>query len=436
MTEAFLQYVWGQRLYRSANQRTTGGQNVEILNPGRLNSDSGPDFFNAQVRVDGVTWAGNVEIHQTSDDWYHHGHENDPAYDNVILHVVGRSTGRRIVNSLGQTIPEVTLDYAPELLSRYEDLESRKGFSPIRCAALVPDIPSAVKESWLDSLIVERMKVKSDRVLHMLDIFKGDIDQAFFCALARAMGCKVNSEPMEMMVRATPLRALVKHQGELQSEALILGQAGLLSGDPADDYMAALQREYSLLKVKFGLEPIDGSVWKYARLRPQNFPDLRLVQLAAIVRALPGNFASCLSLPLNKVFAVSPSDYWRSHYRLGVEASGKETNKQLGESSRRLLMINAVVPYAFAMGRRYSNEERQEVALDMLRALSRERNAVLDLWTEAGMEVRDEADAQALLHLTEAYCQKGACLRCRFGHHCISRGFTPVPYAEIRKEDD
>ena len=431
MCEAFLQYIWGQRLYYTADQMTTDGSVVEILNPGRLNQDAGPDFFNAQIRVEGVTWAGNVEIHLTSDDWYRHGHETDPAYDNVILHVVGRSTGRQVLNSKGDKIPEVVLAYDPELLQRYEELESRVSVSKIRCADLIPKMPEAIKTSWLDSLLIERMEAKSDRILEYVEMFKGDIDQAFFCVLARAMGNKVNAEPMEILVRSTPLRALVKHNDVLQTEALLLGQAGMLRDETLnDDYVTSLRREYDLLKVKFGLEPIDPSVWKYARLRPQNFPDIRLVQLAAVIRALPGNFASCLSLPLNKILSVSPSEYWRTHYRLGLE-SNTESDKKLGEDSRRLVMINAIVPYAFAMGRRFGNVARQDEAIDVLRAITKERNSILRMWTEVGVVVRDEADAQALLHLTSQYCERGMCLRCRFGHYCISRGRAPVAYASL-----
>ncbi|MGN0030104.1 MAG: DUF2851 family protein [Marinilabiliaceae bacterium] len=431
LSESFLQYVWGHRLYSSSELVTSDGRIVEILNPGRLNTDAGPDFFNAQLRSDGVTWAGNIEIHLTSDDWFRHGHESDPAYDNVILHVVGKSTGRPAVNSRGDVLPEVELAYDAALLSRYEELEENGKSSAIRCAKLIPDIPEAVKSSWLDSLLLERMEVKCGRLLGLLDYFKGDVDQAFFATLARAMGCKVNAEPMEILARATPLRVLVKHSGVLQSEAVILGQAGLLSlRAEDDDYTRALRREYEMLRAKFNLEPIDGSLWKYARLRPQNFPDIRLVQLAAIVRALPGNFASCLALPLDKVLSVSPSDYWRGRYKLGAD-EGAPHDKVLGENSRRLIMINAVVPFAFAMAHRFGNVERKEAAVDMLRSIKMESNFVLRQWASAGLMPADEAEAQALIHLYSAYCEPGECLRCRFGHFCVSRGVSPAPFVRV-----
>lgn len=431
LTEAFLQYVWGHRLYASPEMVTSGGVSLEILNPGRLNTDAGPDFFNAQVRSDGVTWAGNIEIHLTSDDWFRHGHDSDPAYDNVILHVVGKSTRRPVINSRGNVIPEVELAYDGVLLRHYEELVESGKPSAIRCAMSIPAIPAAVKSSWLDSLLVERMEVKCGRLLGLLDFFKGDVDQAFFCTLARALGGKVNAEPMELLVRATPLRVLVKHCGVLQSEAIILGQAGLLDLlTEDDDYTRSLRREYEMLRAKFCLEPIDGSLWKYARLRPQNFPDVRLVQLAAIVRALPGNFASCLAIPLDKALSVSPSDYWKTRYRLG-ESGGTSIGKALGENARQLVMINAVVPFAFAMAHRFGNVERKEAAVDMLRAIKMEANSVLRQWAAAGLKPSDEAEAQALIHLYTAYCEPGECLRCRFGHFCISQGVSPAPFMRV-----
>lgn len=431
MTEDFLQYVWGQRLYASAEQRTTDGDIVEVLNPGHLNTDAGPDFFNAQVRVGGTTWAGNIEVHKTTDDWFRHGHDSDPAYDNVILHVVGQSTGRKVLTSRGEAVPEVVLRFDMSLYERYEALSSAKGLKSIRCADVLRSVPPVVSIAWLDALVAERMGQKADLAAHLIEEFKGDVDQAFFCLLARSLGSRVNSEPMELMARQTPLRILLKHRGVLQTEAALLGQAGLLESCPVDcDYVSSLKREYALLRAKFGLSPVDGSIWKYARLRPQNFPDVRLVQLAAIVRALPGNFESCLSLPLDDVLSVTPSDYWDSHFHLGTPSRSVRV-KGLGAATRRLVVVNAVVPFALAEARRRADAGRQSFALDLLKDLQIERNSVIDKWREVGIEPQNEADAQALLHLSSAYCDKGECLRCRFGHFAISRGRMPAPFLTL-----
>ncbi len=428
MKEEFLQYVWGQRLYKSAMQTTTQGVAIEVVNPGRLNADSGPDFFNAQIRVGGMTWAGNIEIHLTSDDWYRHGHDKDAAYDNVVLHVVGRSTGREIFTSKGELIPEVVLDYDEVLLSRYEDLMERGGVGFVRCADVVGDVPEVEKRAWLDALLVERLAVKSGRALELLDLYGGDVDQVFFCLLARALGGKVNGEPMEALARRTPLKVLLKHSSELQTEAVLLGQAGLLSiAKSEDEYVAKLQREYDFLSIKFGLEAMDGCVWKYARLRPQNFPDVRIVQLAAVVRAMRGNFGGYLGMALDKILAVGPSEYWDAHYRLGLK-SGLLRRKALGSAMRRLIVVNCIVPFAVAESERYGDEKKKAMAVDMLRGMDIEQNSVLDGWKNVGIVGEDECDAQALIFLKGKYCDGGECLRCRFGHWAVGRGMAPIGF--------
>lgn len=431
MTEAFLQYIWAQRLYSSASLQTTAGDLVEILNPGCLNTDAGPDFFNAQLRHNGMTWAGNVEIHVSSDDWFRHGHDSDPAYDNVILHVVAISTGREVRTSKGNAIPEAVLHFDPQLEARYRQLLSTGGPSFVRCADSLAHVPSVLRTAWLDALLVERMDLKSAKATEFFHLFNGDVDQAFFCLLARALGSKVNAEPMELLARQTPLKVLLKHNNPLQSEALLLGQAGILNSAPDDDYVLTLRREYSFLKTKFNLEPpLAPDAWRYARLRPQNFPDLRIAQLSATIRALPGNFNSALSLPLDNILTVRPSQYWDNHFRLGVP-SPQFRSKQLGSSARRLVMINCVIPFAIAEANRYADEAKREAAFEVLKSIPMEQNAVLDGWQSVGITPQNEADAQALIHLKNNYCDKNECLRCRFGHYAISHGFSPIPRANI-----
>lgn len=419
MTEDFLQYIWGQRLYRNPAFVTTGGSELLVLNPGRANHDAGPDFFNAQIKLGTLTWAGNVEIHQTTDDWYRHGHDADPAYDNVILHVVGRTTGREVRNSRGEVISEVVLEFAPALYDNYLALLAASKNLPIRCADKLASLPSVTKRAWVEALLVERLEAKSQRAEALFAEFKGDMDQAFFCLMARALGGKVNAEPMEALARQTPLKVILKHNSELQTEALLLGQAGLLPSDgSATGYVAEMCREYDFLKSKFSLEPMS-PMWKYARMRPPSFPDIRIAQLAALVRAIPGNFASCLSQSLDKLFDVSPSDFWRNRYRV-TKTSSAESDKRLGSTTRRLLTINAVVPFLVATAKRFANEERLEAAVALLRELPIESNSVLDKWESVGLAPVDEGDAQALLHLTSNYCERGLCLHCRFGHAIVS----------------
>ncbi|MCI5983307.1 MAG: DUF2851 family protein [Bacteroidales bacterium] len=421
MNEAFLQYIWAQRLYKTPEMLTTQHRQITVLNPGRLNTDAGPDFFNAQVKINGITWAGNVEIHLTSDDWYRHGHETDAAYNNVILHVVARSTGREVRNSHGEVISEVVLDYDPTLLEKYQELEAPCKLWPIHCADKLTHVDSLTRASWLDSLLIDRLEFKCKRAEALFQRFNGDVDQTFFCLMARALGGKVNGQPMEDLAAQVPVKILLKHNSSLQSEALLLGVAGLLEAvdltqcDPNDKpYLSSLRREFDFLKAKFSLSTTPPQ-WKYARLRPQSFPDVRIVQLAALVGTMHGNFVSCLNQSLDQLFDVAPSAYWQNHYRLGNPTSAL-SDKRVGADMKRLLAINAVIPFLIALAQRYADVERQEAAIDMLRQLPIEHNSVLAKWAQLGIVPSDEGDAQALLHLTANYCELGHCLRCRFGH--------------------
>lgn len=428
MREDFLQFIWAQRLYRSAFMTSTDGDTVEVIEPGRLNPDAGPDFFNAKIHVHNVTWVGNVEVHLTSDDWYAHGHDSDPAYDNVVLHVVGRSTGRKVLNSKGRPIPEVSLEYDPLLWQRFEGMVLHT--DAIRCEDILHDLPTVIRRDWLDALLVERMNEKCERVRVLMREFSADWDQVFFSLLARAMGGKVNADAMELLARVTPLRILLKHNNPLQGEALLLGQAGMLHTDVSDDYLLLLRREYSFLQQKFNLEPLNAAIWKYARLRPQGFPDVRIAQLAAILRAWPGNFGDCMGLNLNSLLSAEASEYWDSHFRLGTPSDMLHP-KALGPDTRRIVVVNCVVPFAMVMAERKADDSARTLALDVLRSLPKEENTIIAGWRRRGIEADDEADIQALIYLRKRYCDNGDCLRCRFGRWVISRGFSPIPYAKL-----
>lgn len=428
MTEDFLQWVWEQRQYRLPLRSAVGGEPLEVLNPGRRNYDAGPDFFNAQVKIQGVLWAGNVELHLTSDDWYRHEHDRDPAYNTVILHVVGRSTGRKIFTAAGELVPEVALDFPVALLDSYDALANSVKWFPIRCGERFGDVPELLRHSWLDTLLFQRLDQRCQRVKHYLDLFGADTDQVFYALLARALGGKVNAEPMEQLAKALPLRALLKHANNPeQVEAMLFGVAGLLPSayDETDGeegrYIAVLRREFGLLQAKFQLSVLDPAVWKYARMRPQGFPDIRLAQLAAIIHAMPGNFASRLDNDADKLFRIQPSAFWATHYRLGKPAT-KAAAKTIGGDMRRRIVVNAIVPYQLSAARRYDDEQRNDRAIERLRGLPMEDNKYIGLWREIGLPPADEGDAQALIELTTKYCEPHLCLRCRFGHWLVQHG--------------
>ncbi|MBP5366273.1 MAG: DUF2851 family protein [Bacteroidales bacterium] len=419
--EKFYQYLWQHRLFYPSGMQTTDGEEVEVINPGFANTDAGPDFFNAQVRIGGTYWAGNVEIHRTSDDWVAHRHNTDPLYNNVILHVVAQHTDTKVVTSTGRQVPELVMQFPDSITARYEELLQSNNF--IRCQSRLSEVAQLTRDSWLDRLLLERFEQRNERVEKFLSDFGGDWEQTFFCLLARSMGFVVNAEPMEQMARQTPVRILLKHNNITQMEALLFGQAGLLPQSATDEYTATLIREYDFLKAKFDLKPINGEMWKFLRLRPQNFPTIRLSQLAAIIALTPGNFESAFrSLDVASILKrleVSASEYWNTHFLFGKTAE-KDAPKKLGLQSRRLLIINVTVPFVFAYAHRYGNENEQLNVVRMLQFLPTERNSCLDKWKAVGLEPHNEGEAQALLLLYKKYCQPRRCLSCRFGHEILT----------------
>lgn len=421
MTEKFIQYIWQHRLFYPLGMTIVQtGEPIEVVNPGQLNTDAGPDFFNAQIRIGKTLWAGNVELHIKSSDWYQHHHHEDSAYDNVILHVVIEPSSNGVCTSAGRQVPEVILRYPNSIAERYEQIIQNP--SVVRCGSMLSSLPQLVRDSWLDRLLFERFEQRQQLVEQLIAETNCDWDQIFFVLLCRAMGGVVNAEPMIHLARLTPVKIMFKHNNILQIEALLFGQAGLLHIEASDEYITTLKREYELLRVKFNLTPMSSSEWKWLRLRPNNFPTMRLAQIAAIVAHIPGNFESVFATTnvshIIEQLNVSASDYWTSHYALG--RTSKATIKTLGLQSRRLIVANAIVPLLFAYARRRGNEREQLNVMKMLSFLPVEKNSRLDEWKQHGIMPQHEGEAQALLLLYKEYCQKNKCLLCRWGHSVVA----------------
>lgn len=417
MGEMFYQCVWQYRLFESAGLVTVTGERVEVINQGLRNKDAGPDFFNAQIKIEGTLWAGNIEIHTDSALWYQHGHDTDHAYDNVVLHVVAKSDGRTIVNANGLIIPEIEIRYPQMLENRYKEFLAST--SAIHCGRYLDKVTDIQLNFWLERLLVERFEQRNEHVERLFAEFGGDWNQVCFCLLARSLGGSVNGEQMEMLARCTPVRLLAKHNDPLQMEALLLGQSGLLPESSDEEYVKNLRREYDFLKIKFGLEPMNSAVWKYLRLRPVNFPVIRISQLASVVALARGNFESVFRTidvqKLLKKLNVSASEYWDNHYIFG-KTTDVGRRKMIGVNTRRLMIINAIIPFVFAYMRRYGNEREQQNIIKMLSFLPIEKNSKLDEWIACGITPKDEGEAQALLLLRKEYCDKKRCLFCGIGH--------------------
>lgn len=406
--ERLLHYVWKHRLFPLRPLATTDGREVEVIDPGLYNRDQGPDFFNAKVRLDGTLWAGNVEVHLRSSEWYRHGHDTDPAYDSVVLHVVGQADGE-VRTSGGKTLPQLQLDIPEHIRQGYEELCRTEDYP--RCHSIVPGLPRLKVHQWMDALLVERLKERSEQVVARVERTDGDWERATFVTLSRSFGFGLNGDAFERWAMKVPLQAAGKHRDSLfQVEALFLGLAGLI--DDAGPLRTAneavlLRQEYEFLRHKFALE--DGmrrSDWRFLRTRPHNFPSARILQIAELYHNGQAQMSRLLE-------AADVKELLRCLAAGGMTAA-----------SRRLLIINTVVPLLFAYGRYIGDEAICQRALGLLETLPAEDNRILRQWQACGLEVSSAADSQALIQLKRVYCDKGDCLRCRFGYEFLTANQT------------
>lgn len=419
--EELYQYLWKSRMF-GRRLRESGGEAVEVIDPGRHNHDSGPDFFNSKVRIGGVEWAGNVEIHVRASDWTRHGHDSDPAYDNVILHVVGISD-QRVRRSDGVVIPQVEVTLPESFFRVYSGLSAPE--TDIRCAAGLASLSPLVVTDWLETLAVERLQAKAERVLTVYRNCGNDWQQTCFIILARSFGFGLNSEPFEMLARSLPLTVLHHHcDNPLQLQAILFGQAGMLDSSRHifDEYYQTLCREYYFLARKYGLRPMDRSVWKYARTRPQNFPHRRIAFLS---KACEGGFSLFSDLigsgadetKLRSLFQWRLDGYWSRHSSFDVEQPSQPA--AFSAASVTLLIINAAAPLIYAFSSVMGNPDMGEKVASLLSSLPAEGNGVVRRWASLGLGADDAFRSQALLHLKKEYCDARKCLYCRFGHQLL-----------------
>ena len=420
-----MHYVWQHRLLLSEDLVTVDGQRVSIIDPGRLNTDAGPDFFNAKVKIGSKLWAGDVEMHVRASDWHRHGHDGDPAYNSVILHVVD-CDDTPVSRGDGEVIPQMVMRCAPDFSIKYDALVGRSDID-LPCAYSFRELPALHVTSWMASLGYERLYDKAARLSALMSDHPGDWDHAVYVTLARALGFGLNSLPMERLALATPLAFLRKHSDSpLALESLLFGQGGFLESSTRgvdDPYVEQLTRSYAFLSHKFSLRQLESPGWKMARTRPQNLPHRRVAVLAAF---LADNFrpsARLLSLetPEQAVafFRTPLTGYWANHYTLGGAAS-ERSFETMSESSARILAINVVAPLLMAWGLSHGSDEHISRSRDWLEEMAPERNSIVGAFTSAGLPCRNAFDSQALIQLRREYCEKHKCIYCRFGHRILS----------------
>ena len=422
--ETLLHYVWKYKLYESTNLVTNEGKTIEIIDPGVYNTNAGPDFFNAKIKMDGKIWAGNVEIHTAASDWYKHRHYEDKAYNSVVLHVVEILDAPEIFDQSGRSIPQWVMKIPEHIQTNYQFLLHSDLSVP--CLSMIKEIPEIYLSDWKNALLTERLERKTNTLLQLLDEYKNDWNEVFYITLARNFGFGINNDAFERLAKSLPLKIVLKHQDSpAQMEALFLGQAGLLEEEPEgkDEYYTKLRKEYLFLWKKYKLKTLEPYIFKNLRIRPNNFPHIKILQLAGIVGKKQGLFAQMLEITeeekLHALFTSELSEYWLTHYHF--EKVSVKKAKYLGLQAKQILLINVVVPLFFTYGKKKNSEEYTERAIRLLESLKPENNFITTMFSQAGIKIENAGDTQALIQLKREYCEKKKCIFCRIGHKLLAR---------------
>ena len=418
-----MQYVWKHRLWRSEDMVTNTGKKVRVVDPGLLNTDAGPDFFNAKIEIDGHMWVGNVEMHYRATDWKRHRHDSDKAYDSVILHVVAKDDAP-VRRTNGELIPQLVLEVSPQFNADYASLVGATIEVP--CATKIKQVPHLTIVEWVEGLAFERLHGKVERIHQLLDSFNGSWEDVCYVTLARNFGFGINNDAFERLARRTPLRLLGKHSDSvLQIEALLFGQAGMLDAQKPgmDSYYNQLCTEYAFLSNKFQLTPMEKESWKLFRIRPQNFPYRRIAMLAQFIE---GGFRMMNRIleaegekEMRALFEVELSGFWIKHYTFGKP--NERATATLSRSSIDIILINTVAPLLYAYGELTGNYEMTDKAIKLLEDLRAESNSIVSHFVAYGIDCPDALTSQALVQLKREYCDARKCIYCKIGHHLLSK---------------
>ena len=419
--EQLLHYVWKHKIFSLKELKTTTGQQVEVIDTGLANTDAGPDFFNAKLKLDGVLWIGNIEIHERSSDWFKHGHHADAGYNSVILHIASE-IDTEISRSNGERIPQIQLICPEAVRTNYKELLETASYPP--CYRIIPSLSPFTAHSWMSALQMERFEQKATLLNERLKRCQGNWEDAFFITLARNFGFGLNGDAFETWAHRLPFRAVDKHRNDLfQIEAIFFGQAGILEDSDGDGYYLRLKKEYTYLQHKFGLIPMDASLWRFLRLRPANFPHIRIAQLACLYHRAYGLLSRIMETEtlqgVRDILKGGTSEYWLTHYTFG--GSSPSRPKTLSNTSLDLLIINTVVTFLYAYGLHKGNRVLCARAGSFLEELKAENNYITRMWEQCGMKASNAADSQALIQLKKEYCDKKKCLYCRIGYEYLKR---------------
>jgi hypothetical protein len=418
MNERLLQFIWQFQYFNKRHLDTDESETLQVIHPGTFNQNQGPDFLNATIKLGTTTWVGNIELHVKASDWNRHRHTSDPNYRNVILHVVWEndlSISQAATLSLKDRIPKV-------LLERYEQL-IQASFRQ-SCRSFLPALSQIAWLGWKERLVAERMERKSQRVLQLLEESKQHWEEVLWWMIAANFGIKVNSEAFEAMARSLPVNILARHKQQvIQLEALLLGQTNLLNEKYTEDYPKLLQKEYRFLKKKYGLQQ-HNILPHFLRMRPANFPTIRLAQLAMLVNNTSHLFSSIKEIrtvkEVKEILNVTANDYWHYHYTFDELTDHKP--KHLGSQMADNIVINTIIPVLFAYGLFSKQEVFKEKAIHWLQQLPAEHNAITRQWSAAEIANHSAFDSQSLIELTNNYCHHQRCLDCAVGNKILQSG--------------
>lgn len=422
MNERLLQFIWQFQYFNKDNLACTDGQPLFIQYPGILNANQGPDFSEAKITIGTTKWIGNIELHVKASDWNHHLHQQDKNYSNIILHVIWENDVQILDN---YKKPFATLELQPLvsgiMLHHYERLMNAQGF--VACQKDLPVLSEMGWLAWKERLVAERLQRKASLILELLKESGNHWEEVFWWLLASNFGIKVNAQLFEQIAKTIPLNILARHKHQLiQIECLLFGQSGLLNTSFTEDYPILLQREYNFFAAKYALAPIN-KMPDFLRMRPANFPTVRLAQLAALIFQSNHLFSKILEVTsaaeLYKMFDVTANDYWHYHYLFDEPADYKPKN--LGRVMVENIIINTVVPVLFAYDLYHQQQKIKDKAIHFLQSLTAEANTITKAWKTFGVANKSAFDSQALLELKHEYCDKRHCLNCAVGNKLLKQ---------------
>ena len=418
MNEALLQFIWKFRYFNTSSLCTTEDEPLQILHSGTLNSNQGPDFLEAKIMIGNTIWMGNVELHVNSSDWEKHHHQSDKNYKNIILHVVWKHD-----KELSLRFPTLELqNVVPKfLLKKYEGLMQSVAFIP--CEKEIAQVDEFIFSAWKERLLVERLQDKTQIVFEFLKQNKNHWEETFWWILAKNFGAKVNSEAFQSLAQSISVNILAKHKQQIhQIEALIFGQAGLLEEIFSEDYPLLLQKEYQFLKKKYQLKPIPVSL-HFSKMRPSNFPTVRLAQLAMLVHQSLHLFSKIRETnsldDIREMLDVTANDYWHYHYILDELSSYKV--KKLGRQMVDNILVNTIIPVVFSYGSFHQEQEIKNRSLHWLQLISAEKNTIIRSFDLLGIKTRTAFDTQALIQMNNQYCSPKRCLQCAIGAQLLGK---------------